>query len=409
MESLTKTQLAIEGGKPFRTVNFPKWPFVGERERELAMEVVNSQNWWRMSGKKVDEFEQKFARAHAVKHCIGVTNGTHAIELVLSALNIAAGDEVLVPAFTFISTATAVLYCNATPVPVDCDPGSFCMDPESLEKYITPRTKAIIPVHMAGHVCDMDAIVAIAEKHGLEIIEDAAHAHGAEWKGKKIGSFGIAATFSFQNGKIMTCGEGGAILTNDDALFEKMFLIHGVGRPKYDREYKHIELGSNYRMNEFQAAILLAQLERLDEQNQLRQKHAKLLTGYLGEIEGIVPQGIDPRVTVNPSYMYMFYYNPDCFDGLSRNEFVDVLNAEGIPAYRAYPLVHTVQFFREGNFRRSIEMDYTSFHLPHAERIAAEVVWLPHFVLLGNTEDLKDIYGAIKKIKETYAGQSCSI
>jgi 3-amino-5-hydroxybenzoate synthase len=400
MESIIKTQMAIEGGEPFRAKPFPKWPFAGDRERQLILEVVNSRDWWRMSGSKVDEFEAKFAAYHDAAHCLGVTNGTHALELVMSALEIGQGDEVLVPAFTFISTATSVLYCNATPVPVDCDPVTMCMDADSLERSITPRTRAIIPVHMAGHVCDMDAICAIAVKHGLAIIEDAAHAHGAEWKGKKIGTFGIASIFSFQNGKIMTCGEGGCIVTNDDGLYEKMFLIHGVGRPKFDREYKHLELGSNYRMNEFQAAILIAQLERLEELSLQRQQNAALLNDLMKECSGIIPQGEDPRVTFNPRYMYMFYYDPEEFNGISRNRFVDILIAEGIPAYRAYPLVHTVQFFREGKFRRSIDNDYNGYHLPHAERIAERVIWLPHYVLLGAEEDVRDIHGAIKKIKE---------
>lgn len=399
----TKAPLAIKGGKPFKTKPFPDWPFSDERELQLVEEVVRSRKWWRMSGSKVEEFERKFADYHNAKYCLAVTNGTHAIELALAALGIGPGDEVIVPAFTFISTATAPIYCDAVPIPVDIDPKTFCMDPKAFESAITPRTKAVIPVHMAGHVCELDLIRAIAKKHGLKLIEDAAHAHGGEWKNRKIGTFGDAAIFSFQNGKIVTCGEGGAVLTNSADLYEKMYLIHGVGRPKGDRTYKHLLLGSNYRMNEFQGAVLIAQLERLGKFNERREKNAVLLDKLLSDVQGITPQGRDQNVTLNTHYMYMFYYDPKYFGGMSRQDFVDSLIAEGIQAYIAYPVVSNTEFFRENQFRGHLseKIDTRAFKLPNAQRIADEVVWLPHFTLLGDQEDIREIYGAIRKIQES--------
>lgn len=394
-------QLAINGGKPEKTKPFPEWPQADEREYGLLQEVAKSKKWWRMSGNKVEEFEKKFANEHDAKHCLGVTNGTSAIELALSSLEIGEGDEVIIPAFTFISTATAPVYCNAIPVPVDVDPNTFCMIPESFERAITPRTKAVIPVHMAGQSCNMDAICDIAEKHNIRIIEDAAHAHGAEWKGRKIGTFGDFSIFSFQNGKIMTCGEGGALITNSDELYEKAYLIHGVGRPKGDKVYRHVLLGNNCRMNEFQGAILLAQYERLAEHNRLRHRNATLLDSFLTEIPGIKPQTCDENATLNTHYMYMFYYDTEHFNGMSRYDFVEALIAEGIPAFIAYPVVSNTEFFRENKFRGHIhkKLESSQYIVPHAEKIANEVVWLPHFTLLGDEQDVAEIAAAIKKIQ----------
>lgn len=394
-------KLARDGGRPYKTKPFPTWPFSDERELKLVSEVVTSRKWWRMTGSKVEEFEKGFAELHDVKHCLGVTNGTHAIELALTSLGIGPGDEVIVPAITFISTGTAVIYCNAIPVLVDIDPVTFCMNPDAFEKAITPRTKAVIPVHMAGHGCEMDVICKIAQKHGIKVIEDAAHAHGAEWKNKKLGSYGDMAIFSFQNGKLMTCGEGGALVTNDSELYERAYLIHGVGRPKGDRSYAHLLLGSNYRMNEFQAAVLIAQQERLEEMNNKRERNSVALDKLLVDIEGITPQGRNPNATLNPHYMYMFYYNSESFGGLSREDFVDCLIAEGIPAFISFPVISDTVFFKNNDFGGRIK-EYPSgveADLSNARKVAESVVWIPHFTLLGDEEDVNEIAGAIKKIQ----------
>jgi 3-amino-5-hydroxybenzoate synthase len=387
-----------------KTKEFPKWPISGDREIELVTQVARSGNWWRMNGTMVTEFEQKFADYHDTKFCLGVTNGTQAIELVLAALNIQAGDEVIVPAFTFISTFTAPMYGNATPVPVDVDKDTFCMLPEAFEKAITPKTKAVIPVHMAGHMCDMERISNIAKKHNIFVIEDAAHAHGASINGKKPGFYSDAATFSFQNGKIMTCGEGGAILTNSEELYQKLYLLHGVGRPIDDKVYRHVVLGTNARMNEFQAAILLAQLERLEELNKKRHENFNYLNTLLEKIDGITPQKMNPDITVNTHYMYMFYYDSTQFGNVSRNEFVENLCEEGIPAFIAYPVVSNTEFYRNKDFRGHITLSQNQekYYLPNAEKIAAEVVWLPHYTLLGDQKDIEEISSAIIKIKDNF-------
>lgn len=394
--------LAINGGKKTKTKDFPKWPFSNERERALIGEVLETGNWWRMAGDKVKTFERNFADLHNVKYCLGVTNGTHAIELALTALGIKRGDEVIVPAVTFISTGSAVIYVNATPVLVDIDPETFCMSPEAFENAITPKTKAVIPVHMAGHACDMEKICAIARKHNIKVIEDAAHAHGGECNHKKIGTYGDMAIFSFQNGKIMTCGEGGALVTNNEELYKKAFLIHGVGRPEGDKVYEHAVLGSNYRMNEFSAAILIAQQERLESMNKKREENASKLDKLLSGIKGITPQCSKEYATLNTHYMYMFYYNPEYFNNLSREKFIEYLNAEGIPAFICFPVLSDTTFFKNNEFysRISDVTECTRYEIPHAKKIAREVVWIPHYTLLGDEKDIAEIYYAIKKIQD---------
>lgn len=400
--------LAINGGTRVKTKDFPKWPYSNEREIELVREVFETGNWWRMTGDKVKAFEKNFADLHNVKYCLGVTNGTHAIELALTTLGIGHGDEVIVPAVTFISTGSAVIYVNATPVLVDIDPETFCMLPEAFERAITPRTKAVIPVHMAGHACNMEEICKIAKKHNIKVIEDAAHAHGGECNNKKIGSYGDMAIFSFQNGKIMTCGEGGALVTNDEELYKKAYLIHGVGRPEGDRTYEHTVLGSNYRMNEFSAAILIAQQERLEEMNKKREKNARVLNELLSNVRGITPQKAKEYATVNTHYMYMFYYDSKCFNNLSRTTFVEYLNAEGIPAFVCFPVLSDATFFRKNEFYGRINNSEkcVSQKIPNARRVAKEVVWIPHYTLLGDEKDIKEIFCAIKKIQDV-CNQNC--
>lgn len=398
-------KLAIHGGTRYKQDSFPVWPHHDEREMELLAEVVNSGKWWRGTGDKVSEFEGKFAEMQDSKYCLGVTSGTHALEISMSALGIMGGDEVIIPAFSYISTCSAVIYCNAIPVLVDVDPDTFCMDPNAFEQAITPKTKAVIPVHMAGHSCDMDEICKIAKRHGLYVIEDAAHGHNGSYKGKKLGSFGDMAIFSFQNGKLMTCGEGGAIVTNDKALYERAYLIHGVGRPKNDKGYTHAVVGSTCRMNEFQGAILLAQMERLPEMMKRRIKNAQYLDGLMDKIDGIKPQkAADYAIAGMTHYMYMFYYDADKFGGHSRQEFVDALNAEGIPAFISFPVLSKTRFFKENNFLGKIPgYDFDSEgDLSNADAIGSQVVWIPQYTLLGCERDMEDIAGAVRKIQTAF-------
>ncbi|HYP25625.1 MAG TPA: DegT/DnrJ/EryC1/StrS family aminotransferase [Blastocatellia bacterium] len=399
-------ELALNGGKQAKRKPFPEWPVYDEQEIAAVNSVIGSRQWWRMTGSHVNEFEKEFAAYQGAKFALGVTNGTQAIELALAALDIGAGDEVIIPAFTFISTATAVLCANAVPVPVDIKPDTYCIDADAIENAITERTRAIIPVHMAGHPVDMDAILELAQKYGLPIIEDAAHAQGAEWKGARVGALDAGGIFSFQAGKLMTAGEGGLVLSNDEEFIERCFLYGNCGRPKTDRTYQHELLGSNCRISELQGAVLRVQMSRLDEQIARRAANAPLLDRLLGDIPGIVPQGVDPRVTRHSHYMVMFRYNAAEFGGLPRQKFVDALIAEGVPAFVAYPAIHRTPVFRNANFgprwrpEYSKLPDYNLFECPVAEEVGDTVVWLHHRVLLGDEEDLVELADAIRKIQD---------
>lgn len=397
-------ELAINGGTPGKQKPFPEWPMYDEQEIAAVTSVIESRGWWRIAGSQVTRFEQEFADYQKANYAVAVTSGTHAIEVALPALNVGRGDEVIIPAFTYISTATGVLYSNAVPVLVDVDPTTYCLDPEALEAAITPRTRAIMPVHMAGHIADMDAITALARKHHLHIIEDAAHAHGADWKGQRVGAFDTGGIFSFQAGKLMTAGEGGLVLSNDADFIERSYLFSSGGRPKTDRTYQHQLLGSTCRMSELQAAVLRVQLTRLDEQIARREQNASLLNQMLSNMQGITPQSRDPRVTTHPHYMYMFRYDTGAFGGLPRQQFVDMLIAEGVPAFVAYPAIHRTPVFYNRDFSPRWQVDdpllpdYRKVRCPISEELGDTVVWLHHRVLLGDEEDIVDLVNILKKI-----------
>src|SRR4051812_20194689 len=258
-------KLAMSGGSPVRTKPFPAWPVFGEAEEQAVVRALRSGKWGKTEGNEVANFERRFADYHQAKHGIGVQNGTVSLRIALLAAGIEAGDEGIVPPYTFLATATAIVEANATPIFVDIDRDSFNIDPKQIEAAITPRTRAIIPVHLGGLPCDMDAIMAIARKHNLTVIEDAAHAHGSEYKGRRVGAVGHFGSFSFQSSKNLTCGEGGIVLTNDAALAQKCWSIHNCGRLPGRAWYEHHVMSGNYRLGEIAGALLNAQMDRLDE------------------------------------------------------------------------------------------------------------------------------------------------
>jgi dTDP-4-amino-4,6-dideoxygalactose transaminase len=255
-------ELALLGGRKAKTKPFPEWPMYDEMERHALTEVLESRVWWRTPGTKTLEFERAFAAFHGARHGVAVTNGTAALEVVMAALGIGPGAEVIVPDFTFIATASAVLFAGALPVMVDVRPDTYCIDPDLVEAAITPHTKAIIAVHMGGHPADLDRLSRIARDRGIALVEDSSHAHGSEWRGRRIGTFGSAGTFSFQSSKLMTAGEGGIIITNDDEVERVARSVHDCGRMPGEWFYSHFIYGSNYRLSEWQGAILGVQLTR---------------------------------------------------------------------------------------------------------------------------------------------------
>lgn len=402
--------LALLGGKKTKTKAFPLWPQFDENEQRALLEVLESRVWWRTPGTKTLEFENAFAAYHGARHGIAVTNGTAALEVTMAALGIGPGDEVIVPNFTFIATASAVLFANALPVLVEVDRESYCLDPAATEAAITPRTKAIIAVHMGGHPADLDGLQEIAKRHRIHLIEDSAHAHGSEWKGRKIGTFGTAATFSFQASKLITAGEGGIIISNDDAFERQARSVHDCGRMPGEWFYSHFIYGSNYRLSEWQGAILKVQLGRLEEQTLRRHRNGRLLDKLLAQIPGITPQKCDSRCTRNGQYAHIFHVDGTQFEGISTENFIAALNAEGIPTQASYPPLHELDCFRNGEYRKRLSGEqarethaFLRQPFPNTQRAAWETVWIPQFALLGDEEDMNEIATAIRKIQQNAA------
>ena len=398
-------KLAIHGGKPAKSKSFPAWPIYDERERQALNEVLESGVWWRTPGTKTLAFEREFADFHQARHGIAVTNGTHALEVALAAMGIGAGDEVIVPNATFVATASAVLFAGALPVLVDVSADSFCIDPELAEAAVTENTKAIIAVHMGGRPADLDQLTAVADKHGIMLLEDAAHAHGSEWRGRRVGTFGIGGTFSFQASKTMTAGEGGMIISNDDDFERLARATHDCGRLPGEWFYSHFVYGSNYRLSEWQGAVLLAQLTRLDEQTARRHENGRLLDRLLREIPGITPQSHDSRITRNGQYAYIFHCDNRAFAGVDTDRFVEALEAEGIPTQAPYPPLHQLDLFTSGAYRDRLsgaqakaEHDFLDDAFPNSQREAWETVWITQNALLGDEQDMGEIAAAIGKI-----------
>jgi dTDP-4-amino-4,6-dideoxygalactose transaminase len=404
------SELALFGGSKAKRKPFPVWPQYDDNERRALQQVLESRVWWRTPGTKTLEFEQAFAAYHDARHGIAVTNGTAALEVAMAALGVGPGDEVIVPDFTFIATASAVLFANALPVLVEVDPETYCLDPELVEAAITPRTKAILAVHMGGHPADLDRLQELAKRHGIHLVEDSAHAHASEWRGRKIGTFGTAATFSFQASKLMTAGEGGIIVSNDDAFELQARSIHDCGRMPGEWFYSHFIYGSNYRLSEWQGAVLNVQLGRLEQQTLHRHRNGRLLDKLLGEIPGITPQKLDPRCTRNSQYAYIFHVGAKEFSGISTENFIAALNAEGVPTQASYPPLHDLDCFRSGEYRKRLSgAQATEPHaflkqkFPHTQRAAWETVWIPQFALLGDDEDMSETAAAIRKIQQNAA------
>ncbi|WP_431914315.1 DegT/DnrJ/EryC1/StrS family aminotransferase [Micromonospora carbonacea] len=359
---------------------FPQWPQYDDEERIALNRALEQGQWWRIGGSEVESFERELAEYHGAPHALAVTNGTHALELALQCLGVGPGSEVIVPAFTFISSSQAAQRLGAVAVPVDVDPDTYCIDVAAAAAAVTPRTRVVMPVHMAGLIADMDALAKLAADTGAALLQDAAHAQGAQWQGRRVGEFGCVAAFSFQNGKLMTAGEGGALLLPDEELFERAFLRHSCGRPRTDRHYLHRVSGSNLRLNEFSAAVLRAQLRRLDGQNAIRDERWALLSALLGQIPGVVPQSGDPRADRNTHYMAMFRV-----PGLTeraRNDLVDRLVRAGLPAFAVFRAIYRTDAFWDGA-APSESVEQIAERCPNTEALSSDGVWLHHRVLLA--------------------------
>ena len=337
-----------------------------------------------------------------------MNSGTTALQVALSAVDIGPGDEVIVPSYTFVATASAVAAVGGVPIFVDVLENTYNIDPAAVEAALTEKTKAVIAVHIGGQPADLDALGKLSNQHGITLIEDAAQAHGAAWKGRKIGAIGDLGTFSFQASKNLTAGEGGAVVSNSGELADRAWSAHNCGRSRTGLWYEHPRLGSNYRMSEFHAALLLSQLTRLDEQIATRARNARLLTSLLGEIDGITPLAVDERVTTHAYHLFILRFDSASFGGVTKERFLEALNAEGIPCASGYRPLYGEAAFTKSFADYPVDTpyfsgkpDYGRFECPVTERICAEEsVWLTQNLLLGEEDDTRDIAAAVAKVRE---------
>lgn len=396
------SQLAILGGEAVRRAPFSRWPQYLPSDAARMQAVLASGHWggFPVPSPYAKQFAEKFAELHGAKYGLCIANGTIALIAALQAAGIRFGDEVIVPAYTWDGTATAVLFAGGIPVFADVDPDTYCLDVASVARAITPQTRAIIPVHLAMRFTDMNALLALAEKHNLKIIEDCAHAHGGQFEGRGAGSMGDLGCFSFQASKLMTAGEGGIVLTNSLAHFEHLQSQVNCGRASFTDQYEQRVLGSNYRMTEWQAAMLVGQLEMLPSLAEKRSRAARKLSQSLTAIEGVRPLPPQPAITRDTHYCYVFQYrNPR----VSRDMFCAALEAEGIPCDGRFyePVYRSDLFCASPEISPQLkDVDYAQVHCPISERAAyQEAVWLPQFLLIGEDRDVDDIATAVAKVQ----------
>jgi dTDP-4-amino-4,6-dideoxygalactose transaminase len=403
---------AILGGQPVRTKDWPEWPMWDPKtDEERVIKVLRSGIWSR--AKVVAEFEEKWAETIGTKRCLATTSGTQALITALRQLNVGAGDEVIVTPYTFIATIDAILMNGAMPVFVDTNPATSQIDADKIEEKITSRTTTILPVHILGLPADMVKIMSIARDNNLTVLEDACQAWLAEIDNKKVGSFGDAGCFSFQNSKHIPIGEGGAIVSDNEEFMDRCFSFHNFGRPHgkvvgtVSGEY--VLLGSKCRTTEYQAAIGLAQLKRLEGQTKIREENAKYLRAKIKDIPGILPYELSENATRAVFHIFPFRYKKDEFHNLSRSKFIEALKAEGIPCSGGYSPLNNMPYlkdaFQSKNFQKVYPkemLDFDGFvernQCPQTDQLCKEAVWFRQSMLLGSKSDMDDIAMAIEKV-----------
>ncbi len=393
------SKLAIQGGTPIRTKPFPSWPQWDERERTNLLRTLETGKWYRYTGDTVERFEKAFAAACGAKHALAVTSGTKALEGAVYALELEPGAEVIVPSYTFVSTATCVINSGYQVVFADVDPQTLNVTAETLEAVRTPKTKAVIPVHFGGLPCDMDAIMAWAKEHQIAVIEDACHAHGGFWDGRALGAIGDLGAFSFQNSKNMTAGEGGIVLTDDETYLGRLFARHSYGQQPGREWYDHFTVSTNLRMTEWAGAILLAQLERLAEQSSKRLENARLLDDAIAGLPGLQVVGSkDPRAAQRAYHLYI-YRAVDLPEGVTKAQVMKAMQAEGIPTAAGYPRpLYKQPLFDKVRPAQHQGASFNELALNHVEKVCDEVFWHSQAMLLAERDDVLDIARALEKV-----------
>ncbi|MCY4465204.1 MAG: DegT/DnrJ/EryC1/StrS family aminotransferase [Chloroflexi bacterium] len=404
------TDLALFGGAKTREAAYPAWPPHDERDIEAVTAVLRSGNWggFPYPGAQTKRFLDAFIALQGGQFAVAVMNGSLTMEVALRAADIGWGDEVIVPAYTFQATASAPMMAGAVPVLVDIDPNTFCIDPAAIEAAITPRTRAIIPVHVASQMADMDAIMRIAARHDLVVIEDAAHAHGSFWNGRGAGTLGDFGSFSMQSTKILTAGEGGLLLCQAEEQAWRAASIIDCGRPQ-DPDGQLYMQGGNYRMTELQAALLNVGLERFPAQFAMREEMAAYMDEALSELPGIRVLLRDERHQRRAIYCYTFAIEPEDF-GATNGIVARALAAEGIPCWSGYEPMYRYELFQPTKSRLPVpsafpeRFDYSRLHLPITERVSAETgMWLGEAIFRAGVQGVNDVVAALEKVQSALA------
>ena len=407
---------AVLGGRPVRTKPFPSWPIWDDADEKAVIPVLRRGRWSR--SEVVNEAERKFAELMGTKRCLLTFCGTQALIVSLHTVGVGGGDEVIVTPYTFVATIDSILQNNALPVFVDVDPDTWSMDPDKIGEKMTDHTYAILPVHIGGSPCHIDKIMQIAKARDLKVVEDACQAHMSEFNGKKVGSFGDFGCFSLQNSKVITCGEGGAVIGNDDEMMDRAHSYHNFARPHgpfMERgQYGYVGVGTKARITEFQASIVITQMDTSDQEIARREENGKYLASRLKEIPGIVPRKEYPETTRLSHHTCGFRYKAEHFDGLSRDQFLRAVGAEGIPMGKSLGNIARLSQNREGTIEGALSSktfkaiysekrirDYRDrLPCPEAEQLVKETVGFSQNVLLGTKEDMDDVVDGVQKVYE---------
>jgi dTDP-4-amino-4,6-dideoxygalactose transaminase len=401
-------ELAVRGGSPVRPSGYPAWPVFDERDVEAVAETVRSGDWggFPEPGRNAGRFEEAFAAYQGAAHGILMANGTVTMEVALKALGIGWGDEVIVPALTFAATAYAPMAAGALPVIVDVTPETWTIDTEQVEAAVGPKTRALMPVHLGHQMADMDRIADIATRHDLAVVEDCAHAHGQRWNGRGAGCIGDFGSFSHQSSKILTGGEGGTLLTDDEDLARRAHSIIDCGRAK-DADERENTFGANYRLGELHAALLVTQLERFEEQRAQREDAAAYFEETAVHVPGVRIMPRDPRITRWSFYNYVFAIEPEAFAGATNEVVAHALEREGVAAEVQYPPMSRYDLFQPSLSKLPVAVEFadrldpSTMSFPVAEDAGLRrSIYLEENVFRAGREGIDDAVEAIAKVQK---------
>ena len=424
--------LALQGGTPIRTEPYNAWPEFDESDVEAVVDALRTGNWATGEGdRSLINFERSFAAYQGAEYCLAVSSGTSALEIALRALRLPRGSEVILSPYTYMASPTAVLNVGLVPIFVDMDPETYNIDPRLIEAAITERTGAIMTVHFGGLACDMGAILDLAGRHDLKVIEDSAHAHGSTWNDRGLGTIGDVGCFSLGPGKNLTPGVGGAVMTNDLEIYKHAIAYSemdiggrvmrfgemGLGRAAAEPEEWFPYSAGNRRLGGVLAALASAQLDRLEGQTQRRSENGTYLAGLLEDVDGLASRREDPYVTRNANHLHIVRYDAEGFDGLPRSRFIEAMQAEGIGIRAGYARpMNRADLFSDPNGELSLvwprgdggpDVDYASMSCPHAERACAtEDMWITQVMMLSGPQAMDEIVDGAEKVRDHLADLS---